>query len=582
MTSGLHTWSLPNPITNRRIGPDTKPPRTTKSPSIHLWGACTQYLPASFVLHSPRTINNIRIDASALRCGRHRIASDQVDLHIVKCWYMAGLGVWADPRKSTNAEFDVLAMGSKSDAGRENPGIDGGGYIMSRDQLHLAPELLLKDDELIDFDRKRQDNIYRFTGLPTDSPKLLPFQLRANESKQIWVTVYLPPDTVPGRYQGQIRIRAPKRASIAIPITLDVTPIHLDQPALQYMQYYDSFITAPWSNISHSKYRTPQQMLAELCDLRAHGVENTTVCEPITGDQPNGKTFDFSNIDRVMDLREKAGFPVRKQTLFWTPKTTSSGRPDMLTDFYKHDPWIIDKPFLQRMERTIKAVLRWSKRRGIPEVCVYGIDEVQDQKLKAEIRAFKVLQKLGAKIMLAVSPNFHDYLGDYVDVANVQGDPHNPKQIPPRVIRRIHAKGGRIFNYARPQTGECRPYTYRRNYGIDMYTSGMDGPWPYGYQCTSGRYQAYDRIHTTHGSWLNHPFSYPTTDGVMITWGSQGWRAAVDDVRYMTTLQNMIDAGEGTGANRSKAREFLKNLDSDGNLPAQRRNAAQLIEKLHP
>ena len=50
----------------------------------------------------------------------------------------------------------------------------------------------------------------------------------------------------------------------------------------------------------------------------------------------------------------------------------------------------------------------------------------------------------------------------------------------------------------------------------------------------------------------------------------------------MTTLQNMIDAGEGTGANRSKAREFLKNLDSDGNLPAQRRNAAQLIEKLHP
>ncbi|MAE65378.1 MAG: hypothetical protein CMJ18_13990 [Phycisphaeraceae bacterium] len=566
----MKIWPLSKPITDRLITPDTKPPKSTRRPAIDIWGAPGQHLPASLVLHSPRDVSRVRISASALRCGRDRIAPEQIDLRVVKCWYMSGLGVWAEPMKSS-VNFDVLAEARLGNAGRDSPGVDGAGFIMNREQLVLAPELMLHDDELIDIDRRRIDNVFRFTGMPTDASSLLPFRLRSRETKQLWITVHVPEDAAAGRYEGHLTLRAAGRASIDVPMTVDVLPIALTAPRLQYMMYYDSHLTARWGFISESKYRTPVQMLAELRDLRAHGVENTTVCEWIDGDRPVGHKLNFANLDRVMDLREEAGFPVRKQPLFW------SGGPGMLCQLYKHDAWRIDNAMLRHIERVTKALLRWADRRGIPEICHYGVDEVQARKLKGEIRAFKLIHRLGAKIMVAVQPNFHDYMGDLVDYANVQGDPHDPKQVPPRVIRRIHRTGGRIYNYARPQTGECRPHTYRRNYGTDMYTSEMDGPWPYGYQCMSGRYQAYDRIHTTHGRWLNHPFSYPTEDGVIITWGSQGWRAAVDDVRYLTTLQRMVDTGEGTPARRKKAKSFLGALDSDGDLDAQRKRCARHI-----
>lgn len=574
MPAGVKIWSLHRPISDRLITPETRPPRAAKAPGVAVWGAPGQYLPASFVIQSPRDLGSVRISATSLRNGRHRIAADAVDLRVVKCWYMSGLGVWADPKGGESLEFDVTSIGSREDRARDNPGIDGCGYILNRDQLWLAPELLMKDDELIDYDRKRQDNVFRFTGMPTEPDQMQPIHLRARESKQLWITIHVPDETAPGRYTGQITVRIPKRASIEIPVTVDVLPIELSEPALDYMMYYSGFLTTRWGHFNKPHFRTPKQMLAELRDLKAHGVTNFDVSEWIDGDRPDGKHFDFRHIDRVMDLREEAGFSVRKLPLFWM------GGPNMLSEFYKYDPWVIDAQRLKQIEKTTTALMRWARKRRIPDVYIYGVDEVQDAKLKQEIRAIKLIRRLGAKIMMAVKPNFHDYLGDLISCANVQGDPHDPKQIAPRVIKRMHRHGGVIYNYARPQTGECRPHAYRRNYGIDLYLSEMDGPWPYGYMAISGRYQGYDRIHTTHGPWLNHPFSYPTTDGVIPTWGSQGWRAAVDDVRYATTLQKQVDAGEGSKQTRSKAKQFLSQLSSDVDLEAQRRKCARHIQSL--
>lgn len=564
-------WAIRKPITNRLITPDTRPPQVRSRPHLVLWGAPGQYVPASLAMWSTRDVRPVRLAVGALRCGRRSIAPECVDVRTVKCWYMAGLGVWAEPRGGTGADFDVTSIGEAYDRCRDAPGIDGCGYVTDRRQLWLAPELLLKDDALIDFDRARMDNVFRFTGMPTDAPTLQPFALRGGETKQIWITVHVPEDAEPGQYAGRLRVAVPRHGAVDIPLTLEILPVQLGEPAVQYMMYYGGFLTTKWGSVRDAHFRSAGQMLAELKDLRAHGVSNTEVPEWIDGDRPDGRRFDFSHLDRVMDLREAAGFPVRKLPLLW------AGGPNMLCQLYKHDPWVIDQARLKQIERTTRALMAWSRRRGIPAVYIYAVDEVQDAKLRQEIRAIRLIKSLGARIAMAVKPNFHDYLGDLVDWANVQGDPHDPKQIPPKVIRRMHARGGLIFNYARPQTGECRPHMYRRNYGIDMYLSELDGPCPYGYMAMSGRYQAYDRIHTTHGRWLNHPFSYPTTDGVIPTWGSQGWRAAVDDVRYVTTLRQMVDAGAGTTARRARARAFLDGLDSDADLDAMRRRCVRHI-----
>ena len=554
MARGVKMWHIADPITDRRIHPDTKPPKSPRPTKLKIWGSPGQYEPASFVLWSPRQLDNVRIEATDLKCGRNRIRAAEIDLRIVKCWYMAGLGVWAESKKGGLLQFDATA--------------DGDGVEQPETDLWLEPELMVKDDYLIDVDQKRQTNIFRFTGLPTDAKTLQPFKLKAGESLQIWLTVRIPEDTPAGRYEGEIKVKVPRGGSMVVPLTAEVLPIELSDPSMQYMLYYDSKLTARWNFTTAPHHRTATQMLAELKDMRAHGITNTTVSEWVDGDKPDGKHFDFSRIDQVMDLREKAGFPVRNQPLYW------HGGPNMLCGHYKHDAWSIDQKTLDGVARTTKAMLRWAKRRGIPELHVYGIDEVQQKRLKQEIRAFKMIRSLGAKVFVAVMSNYHDYLGDMLDCAIMNGD---PKKIPQRVIRRIHSTGGRCYNYGFPQGGECRPHTYRRNYGLYLLETGMDGPCPYAYMCMPGRYQAYNRIHTSHGPWLHHLMSFPTEDGVIPTWGWEGWRAAADDVRYVTTLRKLVDAGEGAAQQRSAARKFLKSLDPDGNLAAQRRQCARQI-----
>ena len=77
-------------------------------------------------------------------------------------------------------------------------------------------------------------------------------------------------------------------------------PIH--PAAMDYMLYYDSILTTLWGYTNHPKHRTPEQMLAELRDMRAHGITNTTVSESVAGDRPDGVHLDFTRIDQVMDL----------------------------------------------------------------------------------------------------------------------------------------------------------------------------------------------------------------------------------------------------------------------------------------
>ena len=62
---------------------------------------------------------------------------------------------------------------------------------------------------------------------------------------------------------------------------------------------------------------------------------------------------------------------------------------------------------------------------------------------------------------------------------------------------------------------------------------------------------------------------------------SIGWRAAVDDVRYVTTLQNLVDAGQGSAQNRARAKAFLRALSPDTDLDTQRRRCARLIVSLN-
>ena len=95
-----------------------------------------------------------------------------------------------------------------------------------------------------------------------------------------------------------------------------------------------------------------------------------------------------------------------------------------------------------------------------------------------------------------------------------------------------HAAGARIFMYANPQVGNEQPAVYRQNYGLDLLLAGYDGAMDYAYQHAFGNiWNDFDDK-----DYRDHVFAYPTTHGVVDTVQWEGFREAVDDVRYLSTL----------------------------------------------
>ncbi len=125
-------------------------------------------------------------------------------------------------------------------------------------QIFLAPELLLKDDSLVKVDYVNKTNYLKVTingveqyidiSNPTatfpsnaqihDASSLQPFSLKANENKQIWLTVHVPSNTPAGDYYGNITITTPSEAPVMMNFSVTVLPFDLEPAPVEYGLYY--------------------------------------------------------------------------------------------------------------------------------------------------------------------------------------------------------------------------------------------------------------------------------------------------------------------------------------------------------
>jgi len=75
-----------------------------------------------------------------------------------------------------------------------------------------------------------------------------------------------------------------------------------------------------------------------------------------------------------------------------------------------------------------------------------------------------------------------------------------------------------------------------------MYLAGFDGAMDFSYQFAHGN--IYDDTDSLNWDYV---YAYPTVDGVLDTLQWEAWREAADDVRYLTTLLDMIEHGKAEG-----------------------------------
>jgi len=135
--------------------------------------------------------------------------------------------------------------------------------------------------------------------------------------------------------------------------------------------------------------------------------------------------------------------------------------------------------------------------------------------------------------------------------------------------------GHKIFSYANPQVGEEEPETFRRNFGLVLWKAGYDGAMDYAYQHGFGHiWNDFDYEGRRDAS-----FTYPTVNGIVGTIQWEGFREAVDDVRYITTLEQAIEAARDIEQAR-QAQQWLDDLDPSGDLDQIRQRAVWWIKRL--
>lgn len=488
-----------NPISGEPVLPTTFPLPGAASTTISLVACRGEYEPASFVIRPMvRDLENLKFSVSDLIADHATISSSQVDLRFVKVWFQAG-GGWNTIGLSHKGKTRVL-----------------------------VPELLLKDDGLVQVDEKSKNNLLKLkfasgakhvsvsepaalrsrtvtsvAEFPIyDSAEIQPITVPREEAKQLWVTVYVPPDAADGTFKGTITLTDDKGLLENLGVSLTVLPVDLRASRIEYSIYYRGTLSEAPSISSEKKGET--QFLAELRNMLAHGVGNPTVYQ----------SLDRVGLRRTLEMRRRVGLDA--STLFYLG--TGTGNPKTPDE-------------LDGLSRRLKAIKQITGEQGIEHIYLYGIDEAKGEKLVSQRKAWQLVRDEGVKVFTAGYAEAFPVVGDLLDLLVMAG------KLQKTQAENFHRAKHKIFSYANPQTGPENPEIFRRNYGLELWRNDYDGAMPYAYQDSMGFiWNDFDHVR-----YRDHNFTYPTGDGVIDTLAWEGFREGVDDVRYVTTLEDLLE-----------------------------------------
>ena len=527
-----------SPISPVMILPHGRYVPGTPSSEISVVAARGEYEPASFVVSAMSDIHSLSVAVSDLRSGSRTIPGVRVDVKAVKCWYQAGTA-WVGNRQDKSKRI-------------------------------LTPELLLNDDTLVRVDEEKEENyaklsfpdgqkyvwisdpkevsFYRRLPVDTfpvkDAPVLLPLDIPAGQNKQFWLTVNVPTDAEPGTYSGTISLRTPDAALGDLTLNVRVLPFDLLPPYYTSSMDYHGNLDPSGKGAIGSDLKSRKQFRGELKNMVAHGLRNC---------QHYG--IHKKMLGEVLKIREEVGMDNR--TLY-LKNTIPIGRATA-------------PAALEAIKKNVRDILAFTRAYGTEVVYFYGTDELSGEELTWQRAAWQAVREAGGKIFVAGGGDNIEMMGDIQDMHVRSGWPNKDE------VARWHAFGHKIFCYDNPQTGVENPLVYRRNFGLVLWKYGYDGASTNAYQHTFGAtWNDFDNP-----TYRSHTIAYPTVDGVIDTIAWEGYREAVDDVRYVTTLQKAIEAArkskDGTLARSIETAEtFLRRLKTEqdietGNLDSIRR-----------
>jgi hypothetical protein len=503
-----------------------------------------EFEPTSFQLFSFKNRKDVTFVIPDLKSESGAVLkAEHLDLKVVKIWYQNG-NRW-------HSYF-------------QDPG------------LRLVPELLLNDENLIRVDTKKEGNYARirtdkgdrfeWISAPSelistksshstagfnpvqegfeDAETIQPVVLDANQFKQFFLTVHATKDQQAGIYRGTIEVREGKNKVLEIPIFVRVLPFELPLPAVwQDLEraYIPSMIAT--FQINRLMDQTAHGLrLKEYYDLQKKMLINARNHSMFYPDLGRGAPGPFIP-QRELDLLRELELPTRplrvpnnipfmghgRRLTFDDLMRTKKAAEEIskyYTEHLGHDDLLISYGDEQGTTFFVAS------REMMPYFLQYGIKVGQHAHMAAMIKAGYVMGTIGK----AGLPNETDTIRKYRTV-----------------------DGMNVSWYAGQHTGPENPALTRRQEGLLGYLSGIT--MNDNYRFSLGAWN--DRTGTLYRSFV---IAYMARSGLIDTLQWEGYREAIDDIRYATKLQQLIRDALNSGdiqriLEARKAQQYLGLLD---------------------
>jgi len=209
---------------------------------------------------------------------------------------------------------------------------------------------------------------------------LEPFEVRAGELQPLWISLYVPPGTVPGTYCGQVRVTAEGGATASWPLQLRVWDLTLPRPsrlktAFSILQRYDACRWYGFEGLPPPDFR-----------LRLH--------ELLLEHRLNPASLYTSE---MWPPREDLQWCVERGLNALNLRTVDSDKPEVIGYVREQAAWLREHGWL-------------------PLAYVYGFDEVAPDRYDDVVKAFSAVRQAVPELRRACTVAPNDRLEGTVDV----------------------------------------------------------------------------------------------------------------------------------------------------------------------
>jgi len=337
-------------------------------------------------------------------------------------------------------------------------------------------------------------------------------------SRQYWITVNVPENTLPGTYTGKLNFIPAQGKEQTVKLTLSVLPFQLTELDIAVGMFYFAPAYLRWYKGTNENFT--QQIKEHLTDLKAHNMNSLAIdiAPKITKVHDDGSVvLDFNDLDEFMHLYKLSGFtkPIvgYGMSVLVNQAKQHSGRSNLL--------------FSEILKNAYKSIEKHAQEVYGLEIIFCLADEISNvtgEGIDYGVKLAQIARGVPRIKTTAMLNNDKDEpIFPYLDISTI----NSGMKISQGLIDRIRDSNSDLWFY---NIGKNR-----FSFGYYLAKTKAKGRLQWNYQLP-----AVDPYFDLDGRESDYCASYPSLEGPINSVWFERIREGIDDYKYILTLSNFI------------------------------------------